>query len=81
MSFTVTESADRISATDPAGVEICGAFQPPGLPHWQLFVNQSTGLRIPPQRRNLFGDSARQASRAWVNILANHYTKGGDSTA
>lgn len=76
MSFTLTETADRISAIDPTGVEICGAFQPDGQPHWQLFLNRSTGLRVPHSRRRFFGDWARDASRAWVQIMANHYTKG-----
>lgn len=76
MTFRVTETADRISAVDPTGVEICGAFQPHGHTHWQVFVNRATGLRVPPRRRHFIGDLARTASLAWVQAIANHYTKG-----
>lgn len=74
--FTVSETADRISAVDPSGAEICGAFQPNGQAHWQLFVSRRTGLRVPARRGRFIGDRARDASRAWVQILANHYTNG-----
>lgn len=75
-TFTVTEAPDRISAVGVDGTEICGAFREDGQEHWQLFVTSQTGLRIPTRHRRLSGGSARDASRAWVHVIANHHTKG-----
>ncbi|WP_141564422.1 hypothetical protein [Mycolicibacterium palauense] len=69
MTFSVEESANRISAIGLDGAEICGAFQPHGHQYWQLFVNRRTGLRLHPGTR-FAGTGARDASRAWVCVVA-----------
>jgi hypothetical protein len=79
--YSIIEDEDgparpRISAVNDADVEIVGAFQPPHVPYWMLYITpllaaaadvdfQLDHLRL----RN------REEARQWVDLVAHLYVK------
>jgi hypothetical protein len=66
----------RISAVDAADVEIAGAFQPPHLPYWLLYVTPmlatTAGVEFLPDHLRL---RSRDEARNWVHLVARLYAK------
>lgn len=86
MSFTLHTWDDRVFAVDDAdGQEICGAFNPVGHRHWQLYVTRKvadlTGLRTPPHREHFWGDHGRADALAWIELIATLYDQAVQAQA
>jgi hypothetical protein len=66
----------RISAVDAADVEIAGAFQPPHLPYWLLYVTPmlatTAGVEFLPDHLRL---RSRDEARNWVHLVAHLYAR------
>jgi hypothetical protein len=66
----------RISAVDAADVEIAGAFQPPHLPYWLLYVTPmlatTAGVDFHPDHLRL---RSREEARNWVHLVAHLYAR------
>ena len=66
----------RISAVDAADVEIAGAFQPPHLPYWLLYVTPmlatTAGVEFLPDHLRL---RSRDEARNWVHVVAHLYAR------
>jgi hypothetical protein len=66
----------RISAVDAADVEIAGAFQPPHLPYWLLYVTPmlatTAGVEFLPDHLRL---RSRDEARNWVHLVALLYAR------
>lgn len=78
MSYSIHTQSHRVYAVDDAdGVEICGAFNPVGHQHWQLYVTHKishlTGLRTPPHREHFWADHGRADALAWIELIAKLY--------
>jgi hypothetical protein len=69
-------SRPRISAVDAADVEIAGAFQPPHLPYWLLYVTPllatTAGVEFLPDHLRL---RSRDEARNWVHLVAHLYAR------
>lgn len=77
-AYELIEDGPRVYAVDGKGQEICGAYQPVGHDYWTLYLTRlvmdATGLQTPPHREHFWGDVGRDASRAWVRVIAALYT-------
>ena len=66
----------RISAVNASDVEIAGAFQPPHLPYWSLYVTPllaaTAGVDSHPDHLRLRN---RDKARRWVHFLAHLYAR------
>jgi hypothetical protein len=66
----------RISAVDAADVEIAGAFQPPHLPYWLLYVTPllatTAGVEFLPDHLRL---RSREEAMNWVHFVAHLYAR------
>jgi hypothetical protein len=66
----------RISAVDATDVEIAGAFQPPHLPYWLLYVTPmlatTAGVDFHPDHLRL---RSREEARNWVHLVAHLYAR------
>jgi hypothetical protein len=66
----------RISAVNAADVEIAGAFQPPHMPYWLLYVTPmlatTAGVEFLPDHLRL---RSRDEARNWVHFVAHLYAK------
>jgi hypothetical protein len=61
---------------DAADVEIAGAFQPPHLPYWLLYVTPmlatTAGVDFHPDHLRL---RSREEARNWVHLVAHLYAR------
>jgi hypothetical protein len=66
----------RISAVSAADVEIAGAFQPPHVPYWLLYVTPMlatiAGVEFLPDHLRL---RSRDEARNWVHLVAHLYAR------
>jgi hypothetical protein len=79
--YTIIEDEEgpgrpRISAVNDADVEIVGAFQPPHVPYWMLYVTPllAAAADVDFQLDHLRLRNREEASQ-WVDLVAHLYVK------
>lgn len=79
--YSIIEDEDgptrpRISAVNASDVEIAGAFQPPHMPYWLLYVTpllaSTADVEFHLDHLRL---RSREEARRWVDLVAHLYVK------